>query len=66
MSTLGVGVFGIGGKMGSEVRRAVMAAEDLEITGGVDLGEPRERIGDAVVAVDFTHPDAVKDPKSVL
>ena len=48
MSTLGVGVFGIGGKMGSEVRRAVMAAEDLEITGGVDLGEPRERIGDAV------------------
>lgn len=61
MSTLGVGIFGIGGKMGSEVRRAVTAAEDMEVTGGVDLGEPRERIGDAAVAVDFTHPDAVMD-----
>ena len=61
MSTLGVGIFGIGGKMGSEVRRAVTAAEDMEVTGGVDLGEPRERVGDAAVAVDFTHPDAVMD-----
>ena len=61
MSTLGVGIFGIGGKMGSEVRRAVTAADDMEVTGGVDLGEPRERIGDAAVAVDFTHPDAVMD-----
>ena len=61
MSTLGVGIFGIGGKMGSEVRRAVTAAEDMEVTGGADLGEPRERIGDAAVAVDFTHPDAVMD-----
>ena len=33
MSTLGVGIFGIGGKMGSEVRRAVTAAEDMEVTG---------------------------------
>ena len=34
-------------------------AEGMTIVGGVDLGEPREQLGRAKVAVDFTHPDAV-------
>ena len=58
MSTLGVGIFGIGGKMGSEVSRAVTAADDMEVTGGVDLGEPRGRVEGALVAVEFTPPGA--------
>ena len=45
--------------MGSEVRRAAGATDDLEVIGGVDLGGQREQIAAAQVAVDFTHPDAV-------
>ena len=59
MHEIQVGVFGVSGKMGSEVVRAVDRAEGMTIVGGVDLGEPREQLGRAKVAVDFTHPDAV-------
>jgi 4-hydroxy-tetrahydrodipicolinate reductase len=45
--------------MGQEVCRAVTAAPDLELVAGVDLGEAREPVLQADVAVDFTHPDAV-------
>ncbi len=59
MHEIQVGVFGVSGKMGSEVVRAVDRAEGMTIVGGVDLGEPREQLCRAKVAVDFTHPDAV-------
>ena len=59
MSRIRVGIFGIEGKMGSEVRKAAGATDDLEVIGGVDLGGQREQIAAAQVAVDFTHPDAV-------
>lgn len=61
MSEIKVAVFGVSGRMGSEVVRAVGTAEGMTIVGGTDLGEPREQIGDAQVVVDFTHPDAVMD-----
>jgi 4-hydroxy-tetrahydrodipicolinate reductase len=44
--------------MGSEVVRAVEAADDLELAGAYDVGDAIE-LGDVDVAVDFTHPDAV-------
>lgn len=56
-----VAVFGAGGRMGSEVCRAVEAADDLELVARVDAGEPREPAVDAEVVVDFTTPDAVLD-----
>jgi len=46
--------------MGSEVVRAVEAADDLEVAGGFDVGDALDLTG-AEVAVDFTHPDAVMD-----
>jgi 4-hydroxy-tetrahydrodipicolinate reductase len=56
-----VGVIGAAGRMGTEVCRAVEAADDLELVAAVDLADPLERLveGRADVAVDFTHPDAV-------
>ena len=59
MSEIRVGVFGVSGKMGSEVVRAVTRAEGMTPVGGADLGEPRELVNRAQVVVDFTHPDAV-------
>jgi 4-hydroxy-tetrahydrodipicolinate reductase len=53
-----VAVLGAAGRMGSEVVRAVEAADDLEVAGAYDVGDPVELSG-AEVAVDFTHPDAV-------
>ncbi len=61
MTDIRVGVFGVSGKMGSTVVKAVEAAEGMTIVGGVDLGDPLEQVGRAQVAVDFTHPDAVMD-----
>ena len=61
MSEIRVGVFGLSGRMGSEVVRAVGRSEAMTMVGGVDLGEAREQIGDVQVVVDFTHPDAVMD-----
>ena len=59
MDRILVGIFGSSGRMGSEVVRAVTQAEDMDAIAGVDIGEPRDQIGRAQVAVDFTHPDSV-------
>ena len=53
-----VAVLGARGRMGSEVVRAVEAADDLELVAALDVGDPLDLSG-ADVAVDFTHPDAV-------
>jgi len=45
MSRIRVGIFGIEGKMGSEVRKAAGATDDLEVIGGVDLGLRRDLAG---------------------
>jgi 4-hydroxy-tetrahydrodipicolinate reductase len=66
-----VGVLGAAGRMGREVCRAVVGAEDLELVAAVDphhAGTPienivvaadRDALSEAAVAVDFTDPDAV-------
>jgi 4-hydroxy-tetrahydrodipicolinate reductase len=59
--TIRVGVFGARGRMGSEVCRAVEAADDMELVAGIDADDDREVLTDAQVAVDFTTPDAVMD-----
>jgi 4-hydroxy-tetrahydrodipicolinate reductase len=58
-----VGVLGARGRMGSEVSRAVDAAEDLELVAMVDVGDGLLDIADAGadVVVDFTTPDVVMD-----
>lgn len=55
----GVAVFGAKGRMGSEVCRAVTAAEDLDLVAAVDVGDDLGLAGGADVVVDFTHPEAV-------
>lgn len=61
--TIKVGVLGALGKVGSEVCRAVDAAEDTELVARVDAGDSLETLVDngADAVVDFTHPDAVMD-----
>jgi 4-hydroxy-tetrahydrodipicolinate reductase len=56
-----VAVLGARGRMGVEVCRAVGAADDLDLVATVDVDDPLSQVvaGDAQVAVDFTHPDAV-------
>ncbi|HEY8533171.1 MAG TPA: 4-hydroxy-tetrahydrodipicolinate reductase [Micromonospora sp.] len=58
-----VGVLGARGRMGSEVCRAVDAAEDLELVAMIDKGDWLSNAADAgaEVIVDFTHPDVVMD-----
>ena len=58
--TTRVAVLGANGRMGSEVVRAVEAADDLELAGQFDVGDELALAG-VDVAVDFTHPDAVMD-----
>src|SRR6476469_9475304 len=53
-----VAVLGAAGRMGSEVVRAVEAADGLEVAAAYDVGDTIDLTG-ADVAVDFTHPDAV-------
>ncbi len=53
-----VAVLGAKGRMGSEVVRAVEAADDLELAAAFDVGDVLD-LSDVDVAVDFTHPDAV-------
>lgn len=53
-------VLGAKGRMGSEVVRAVQAADDLELAGAYDAGDAPD-LSAADVAVDFTHPDSVMD-----
>jgi 4-hydroxy-tetrahydrodipicolinate reductase len=56
-----VGVLGANGRMGSQVCRAVDAADGLELVAQVDAGEDREPLRAADVVVDFTTPAAVMD-----
>ena len=55
-----VAVLGAKGRMGSEVVRAVTAADGMEVVAEYDVGDTLDLSG-ADVAVDFTHPDAVMD-----
>jgi len=55
-----VAVLGAKGRMGSEVVRAVTAADGLEVAASYDVGDALDFSG-VDVAVDFTHPDAVMD-----
>ena len=59
--TTRVGVLGARGRMGSEVVRAVEAADDLVVAAALDVGDDLTELltADAEVVVDFTHPDAV-------
>lgn len=57
--TLRVGVLGARGRMGSEVVRAVEAADDLTLVSAAEVGDDREPLREAEVVVDFTRPDAV-------
>jgi 4-hydroxy-tetrahydrodipicolinate reductase len=56
-----VGVLGAKGRMGSQVRRTVESADDLELAAAVDMGDPLETLAGVDVVVDFTHPAAVMD-----
>ena len=58
-----VGVLGARGRMGTEVVKAVEAADDLRLVAAVDDGDPLAALVDAgaQVVVDFTRPDVVMD-----
>ena len=58
-----VGVLGAKGKVGSEVSRAVHAADDFELVAALDADDELDALveSDAQAIVDFTHPDAVMD-----
>ncbi len=58
-----VGVLGARGKVGSEVCRAVEAAEDLELVAQIDVDDELDDLvtSGAEAVVDFTHPDVVMD-----
>ncbi|MCU1607114.1 MAG: dapB, partial [Modestobacter sp.] len=60
---ISVGVLGARGRMGTEVCRAVDAAEDMELVAMVDDGDWLFNVADAgaQVVVDFTRPDSVMD-----
>ena len=57
--TTTVAVLGARGRMGSEVCRAVEAAEGLVLGAQLDAGDDLGGLAGADVVVDFTHPDAV-------
>jgi 4-hydroxy-tetrahydrodipicolinate reductase len=59
--TIKVGVLGARGRVGSEVCRAVAAADDTELVAEVGSGDPLDPLADAEVVVDFTRPDVVMD-----
>ena len=63
MSQQRVGVLGARGKVGSEVCRAVEAADDMELVAAIDVGDDIEALvaDGAEAVVDFTHPDVVMD-----
>ncbi|MDR2973462.1 MAG: 4-hydroxy-tetrahydrodipicolinate reductase [Propionibacteriaceae bacterium] len=54
-------VFGANGRMGAEVCQTLGAQPDCQIVAAIDLGDPKDDLVEADVAVDFTHPDAVMD-----
>lgn len=51
-----VSVIGAAGRMGSEVCRAVTAAQDLELVGRYDMGDDLGDLGGADVVVEFSVP----------
>ncbi len=55
---IAVAVIGAAGRMGSEVCRAVEAADDLDLAARYDVGDDLGDLAGADVAVDFTVPDA--------
>lgn len=57
-SEIKVGVIGARGRMGSEVCRAVEAAEGLRLVGSYDQGDDLGDLGGADVVVEFSVPDA--------
>ncbi|WP_131787383.1 4-hydroxy-tetrahydrodipicolinate reductase [Protofrankia symbiont of Coriaria ruscifolia] len=59
--SLGVGVLGARGRMGSTVCAAVEAAGDLSLVAAIDVGDDLTGLRNAQVVVDFTRPDAVMD-----
>ena len=58
---INVGVLGSKGRMGSEVIRAIGAADDMTLSATVDVGDDRQALAGCEVVVDFTHPSAVLD-----
>jgi 4-hydroxy-tetrahydrodipicolinate reductase len=58
---INVGVLGSNGRMGSEVSRAISAADDMTVSAAVDAGDDRQALAGCDVVVDFTHPSAVMD-----
>ncbi|HEY4991828.1 MAG TPA: 4-hydroxy-tetrahydrodipicolinate reductase, partial [Nakamurella sp.] len=56
-----VGVLGARGRMGSEVGRALAAADDLELAAEVDESDARDGLTGCAVVVDFTHPGVIMD-----
>jgi 4-hydroxy-tetrahydrodipicolinate reductase len=58
-----VGVLGAQGKVGSEVCRAVEAADDTRLVASIDADDELDGLvaGGTQVVVDFTHPDVVMD-----
>jgi 4-hydroxy-tetrahydrodipicolinate reductase len=56
-----VGVLGARGRVGSEVCRAVRAADGTELVAEVDRGDALDVLSAAQVVVDFTRPDVVMD-----
>ncbi|NYJ04214.1 4-hydroxy-tetrahydrodipicolinate reductase [Petropleomorpha daqingensis] len=60
---INVGVLGARGRMGTEVVKAVNAADDLELVAMVEAGDWLFNVADAgaEVVVDFTRPDVVMD-----
>jgi len=59
--SVAVAVIGAAGRMGSEVCRAVEAADDLRLVGRFDLGDDLGDLGGAQVAVEFSVPAASVD-----
>jgi 4-hydroxy-tetrahydrodipicolinate reductase len=60
---LKVGVLGARGKVGTEICKAVAAADDMELVAQVDADDAIDEVvtGGAQAVVDFTHPDVVMD-----
>ncbi|WP_110239902.1 4-hydroxy-tetrahydrodipicolinate reductase [Nocardioides gilvus] len=59
--SLRVAVLGARGKVGSEICRAVEAADDMTLVARIDADDPIEQLVEvgAQAVVDFTHPDVV-------
>jgi len=62
-SKMKVGVLGARGKVGTEVCRAVDAADDMELVAAIDADDSIDELvsSGAQTVVDFTHPDVVMD-----